>query len=250
MKFYEVQPALEAGKKIRRKTMLDNVLGISLSKCLRNVYVEVYTDESESIWEMNSHDLRADDWEIIGDSKTESKMDFSDALKALKEGKKIRRKTYDDGYWLEIKEMYISGCAGGKVKHLNYTNGNKYEYVTISITDILADNWDIFELPKQVPVKKKTVEYITCSNCGKDIELEKTWDAVRCKHCNSVMEIERPMTLEEAIAIFKEKYYSDIGELTSINFPCLRTDKGVQHGTIKVVSIDPFRTILEKKYSP
>lgn len=33
MKFYEVQPALEAGKKIKRSSGYDNVLGISLSKC-------------------------------------------------------------------------------------------------------------------------------------------------------------------------------------------------------------------------
>ena len=67
MKFYEVQPALEAGKKIRRKSMYENIVGISLSKCLRNVYVEVYTDGSEGIWETDSHSLRADDWEIIED---------------------------------------------------------------------------------------------------------------------------------------------------------------------------------------
>lgn len=247
MKFYEVQPALESGQKIRRTSMYENVLGISLSKCLRNVYVEVFADGSESIWEMDSHDLRADDWEIIGDSKTESKMDFSDALKALKEGKKVRRQSFRDHY-IEIIEN-VDSIKGTSYSLAIFQNSKLIADYEVTNADLFAKDWDIFE-PKKVIVKTKTVEYITCSNCKKDIEVSPNTKKVICDSCKNEMILERPMTLEDAISLFNEKYYSNIGELPIINLPSLGVSEGVQQGTIKVVNIDPLQTILEFEYSP
>lgn len=39
----------------------------------------------------------------------DKKMKFSKALEELEAGKKIRRSAYENGFWLEIKEMWISG---------------------------------------------------------------------------------------------------------------------------------------------
>lgn len=63
-------------------------------------------------------------------------MDFMEAVKAMKEGKKIRRNNYPFGYkgYIELEEG-----------HLQFCNCNENANAIIDFKDIEATDWEIYE---------------------------------------------------------------------------------------------------------
>jgi hypothetical protein len=74
-------------------------------------------------------------------------MDFSTAFKALKEGKKIKRKCWQ-GYWQKTKDVYnkegkdtiFMHCKDGRVLDIRETQD-----VMFTIGNIAENDWEVVE---------------------------------------------------------------------------------------------------------
>lgn len=85
-------------------------------------------------------------------------MDFGQALKALKEGKRVARKGWNGvGMWLKLQKpdanskmtlpyVYIEYPVNPK--HHAYPNGSRCPWLA-SQTDMLSEDWFVLEEPKQ-----------------------------------------------------------------------------------------------------
>lgn len=81
-------------------------------------------------------------------------MDFSDALKAVKAGKKIQRKGWNGkGMWIEIQRPDKNSKMTLPYLYLNYPNGTRVPWLA-SQTDMLEEDWVVLE-----PERKKTIKF-------------------------------------------------------------------------------------------
>lgn len=88
-------------------------------------------------------------------------MKFEEVLPALREGKKIRIKG-----WEEIQYIY-------KPKNENDLRAEDYKAVNLSWKDFFSDNWEIIKEPKKVKLRDLTSE-----------DLKKYCDSLTsCRHC-------------------------------------------------------------------
>lgn len=109
-------------------------------------------------------------------------MDFGEALKAMKSGKKIRRSTWTDGAYLILgtEEQY------GKEIFNYHSNGQDIdciESMTIWTDALLAEDWEVIEDLQEVNVITETVEYYICPVCKNKIRLQKNAYTVTCITC-------------------------------------------------------------------
>ena len=70
-------------------------------------------------------------------------MTFSNALEAVKAGKKIQRKGWNGkGLWIEIQRPNENSKMTLPYLYLNYPNGNRVPWLA-SQTDMLEEDWII-----------------------------------------------------------------------------------------------------------
>lgn len=108
-------------------------------------------------------------------------MKFYEVQQALEEGKKIRRSDmngyliFEDRYEAQPKIRYV---LAGSFCSLPYHIGE---------SELLADDWEIIE---EATIKTKTIKYITCPKCKKDLELTDIHVYRRlCGFCNTNIEL-------------------------------------------------------------
>lgn len=142
-------------------------------------------------------------------------MDFSDALKALKEGKKVIRKSFGVHSIEMIKN--VDSLKGTSYSLALFYNSKMIADYEVSNADLFAKDWEIFE-PKKVQVKTKTVEYITCPNCGEDIQVEHANKLVLCKYCKSEIQLERELTVEEVKCVLECDCIFDVVTLFNLMY--------------------------------
>ena len=171
MKFSEVKPALEAGKKIKLSTWKKAYWYLREDGKIMNHFEEEGAPEV-CTFEMFPRDMfmvAKDDWEIVEEDVKEPTVNyfsFSEALEELKAGKKVARKGWNG------KGMFLVLCLGSEVPadHMRVKPVKKFykqegrtsvkiaphidlkaadgTYVTgwvASQTDMLADDWFIVE---------------------------------------------------------------------------------------------------------
>ncbi|MFA6727555.1 MAG: hypothetical protein WCS17_04975 [Prevotella sp.] len=107
-------------------------------------------------------------------------MNFEKVLGAMSEGKKVTGSCVKGGY-LELF-LRIHRDRSFEEEHvLRYTTEDSVtELPCIPVDWLLADNWEIVPEPTCAIVKTKTIEYVACPNCGKELELTKLHKYSRC----------------------------------------------------------------------
>lgn len=210
-------------------------------------------------------------------------MDFSDALKALKEGKKVRRQSWNSGSYLfyGTKEQY------GKEQLLLYScneNGSHCGIYGISNREVFADDWEILpEIPKVKLFRSKDILFI-CPKCQSQQEhlvyVEDKPDTIHeCRFCgqkfkfsnldemkkmfykidfekynelpvfpnqdeNYVLWNEFIKTIGKAQDLIENKVYKNTSDFY-INLPSLKIDKTLKPGELSIKKIDNNRVCLE-----
>ena len=167
MKFSELKPALEEGKKIKLSKWKNAYWYLREDGKLMNHFEEEGAPEVR-VYELFPRDMfmvARDDWEIVEEDVEEPTVryfSFSQALEALKDGKKVARKGWNGkGMFLvlcpgsdvdadnmrvkEVKKFYKQeGHTSVKIApHIDLKAADD-TYVTgwvASQTDILADDW-------------------------------------------------------------------------------------------------------------
>lgn len=125
-------------------------------------------------------------------------MKFEEVKQALETGKKITRKTFNGKNLVKSPLMSIATFENSIAEY-------KFSYIDI----IIADDWEIIEDPLKATIKTKTIRYITCPNCKKDLELTDIHVYRRyCGFCGKNIEFE-----EE-----KVKSIKDLLTEASLNF--------------------------------
>jgi len=116
--FVNLVPALLDGKKIQRKNWKACIYFNSDSEL---VYGKNSKDYEDQLYYFTADDFKGPDWYVCGDLKEqEVLMSFNDAINAVRDGKKIRRK----------------GWPSGRDTVDNYN---------ITITDITTNDWMVVE---------------------------------------------------------------------------------------------------------
>lgn len=73
-------------------------------------------------------------------------MNIVEAANKLKEGKKIKRKSWND--WEGYKDLYLENdlflCHEGKILYLHLPNEDNFRF-EFHIEDILANDWEVVE---------------------------------------------------------------------------------------------------------
>ncbi len=109
-----------------------------------NGYFEVkssvgYLSVSGELYSPMSKDILAEDWYVVKDEKLHS---FEEALKALKEGKIIKRKSSA----VEFYHDYTPNTIGSNLKYQpEKYDGNKWVDMSFTNDDILSNDWIIVE---------------------------------------------------------------------------------------------------------
>ena len=93
-------------------------------------------DDSYSIYLTTVDDILANDWYVV---KYEKLHTFEQALKALKEGKTIKRKFSTDGYEHTVGTNSIYPYTAAKY------DWNKWVDISFTNDDILANDWIILD---------------------------------------------------------------------------------------------------------
>lgn len=123
--------------------------------------------------------------------KTTTNLDFPTALKALKDGKKVTRPSLKPK-WVELRQ-FDSMIDGEKVNRLilRFPDSDRWHYMDFSDSYVLSNDWEILPAPEKVTVKTKTIEYITCSKCKKELEVKSSNKILICEYCKNEMSLSR-----------------------------------------------------------
>jgi len=125
--FQEAIEAMNAGKYVLRAMWAKGV-----SHTIENGHLLYSDGDRVSLCGFDSDQQGATDWEIV--SVVRGTMDFSDALRALKDGKRVRRAVWGPGYRVAINQ------DTGEICDPDGQPGSPLED-----KDILADDWSISE---------------------------------------------------------------------------------------------------------
>jgi hypothetical protein len=89
---------------------------------------------SHCMWQPNTLDILADDWEVIGENPS---MDFKEALRLMKEGIPVKLKSWG-GYWKWENNSIKMHCKDRRTLDIRETKD-----VNFTISNILNDQWEI-----------------------------------------------------------------------------------------------------------
>lgn len=119
MNFIEAIKEIRNSKLVSRKSWFDNI-ALSISSKSDEIVAYNISTATEIEYKFTENDIQADDWVIKNYKRS---LTFFEAFKEIKNGKKVRRKSWFDG-------SYINGDT-----QLN----------CLKIDDLLANDWEIVE---------------------------------------------------------------------------------------------------------
>lgn len=118
-------------------------------------------------------------------------MNFGDAFKALKEGKKVRR-PYMKHFNLQIAKVSDSH---ENVKFnetlIACSEDDNITRFTIPNEDIIAEDWEIVDEIPDVEVKTATVEYYICPSCKTKVTVYNYQLVRECGYCGKIVNLKR-----------------------------------------------------------
>lgn len=142
MNFIEAVKLLELDKNIklmrRSKSFKITSDNIGIFLIAEGIFLkgEVYVNNPFSA---SIEEILAEDWYVVKDEKLHS---FEQALKALKEGKTIKRKSSA----VEFYHDYTPNTIGSNSKYTpEKYDGNKWVDMSFTNNDILANDWTILD---------------------------------------------------------------------------------------------------------
>lgn len=119
MNIIEALKEIRKGKLVSRKNWFDNI-ALSISSKSEEIVAYNITATSESEYKFTENDIQADDWVI---KQYRRSLTFVEAFKEIKNGKKVKRKAWEDG---------------------SYIDGNTRLYSLIP-SEFLANDWEVME---------------------------------------------------------------------------------------------------------
>ena len=109
---------------------------------------------------------------ICEKNKESKKMNFAEALQAMKEGKKVTRSVYQSGIYFTLNNKY----------NIRKWDGLKYYDTEIFIDDFEATDWEIFEEKKCFNLEEKEILSHQNSNPENIIRCFPIDDVKECKN--------------------------------------------------------------------
>jgi len=127
-------------------------------------------------------------------------MNFSEALEAMRAGKKVRLQEMKD-YFLYISTVYeMTFNTSRKVSHIRLTNYKDEQDWTPDEEELLSEKWEIVD---EYP-KVKILQYFKCPRCNENSHFDrisvdsKGREIIECEHCKNKVEIEKEQVVSNA----------------------------------------------------